>query len=156
MKQIFTMILVATGLLFFNAASAQNRNDRYGDDDRYRVNQPNGQWDQSRNQSSNGQWDQKRRYESKDYGYNKQRRRNNDYNRQEEYRRQAEYDRMNQDCDNRIEGYRNDRSINTYERNRRIQEVEYERQQKAKAFGKGVVVGGIAAILIGVLIGGGR
>lgn len=156
MKKIFTMILVAAGLLIFNAASAQNRNNRYENQGGYQVNQPNGQWDQSSNQYPNGQWDQNRRYESRDYGYNKQRRRNNDYNRQEEYRRQAEYDRMNQECDSRIEAYRNDRRLDRYERDRRIQQVEYERQQKAKAFGKGVVVGGIAAILIGVLIGGGR
>jgi len=144
MKKIFTLMLVAAGLLSFNAASAQNKNNRYGNQGGYQVNQPNGQWNQ------NG------RNQSKDYGYNNQRERNNDYNRQEEYRRQAEYDRMNQDYDRRIDGYRNDRRLNRYERDRRIQEAEYERQQKAKSFGKGMVVGGIAAIVLGVLIGGGR
>jgi len=150
MKKIFTLMLVAAGLLTFNAASAQNRNNRNGNQDVYQVNQPNGQWNQGGRNQSNGQWDQNGRNRSKDYGYDNQRGRNNDY------QRQAEYDRMNQDYDRRIDGYRNDRRLNNYERNRRIQEAEYERQQKAKAFGKGVVVGGIAAILIGVLIGGGR
>ncbi|MES1225200.1 MAG: hypothetical protein ABUT20_57485 [Bacteroidota bacterium] len=156
MKKIFTLFLVAAGLLSFNAASAQNRNDRYGNQAGYPVYQQGGQWNQHGGQQSNGQWDQSGRNQSRDYGYDNRRRRNNDYNRQEDYRRQQEYDRMNQQCDERIEGYRNDRRMDNYERNRRIQEVEYERQQKAKAFGKGVVVGGIAAILIGVLIGGGR
>lgn len=156
MKKIFTLMLVAAGLLTFNAASAQNRNNRYGNQDVYQVNQPNGQWNQGGRNQSNGKWDQNERNRSKDYGYNNQRGRNNDNNRNNDYQRQAEYDRMNQECDQRIEGYRNDRRIDRYERDRRIQQVEYERQQKAKAFGKGVVVGGIAAILIGVLIGGGR
>lgn len=144
MKKIFTMILVAAGLLSFSAASAQYRNERYGNQNGYPVNQ------------SNGQWNNDGPCQNKDYGYDNQRRRNRDYNRQDEYRRQQEYDRMNQQCDERVEGYRNDRSLTRYERDRRIQQVEYERQQKAKSFGKGVVVGGIAAILIGVLIGGGR
>jgi hypothetical protein len=152
MKKIFTMILVAAGLLSFNAASAQKRNDRYGNQDGYQVNQQNSQWNQGGRHQSNGQWDQSGRNQSRerDYGYNNQRGRNNDY------QRQAEYDRMNRECDNRVDVYRNDRRLDNYERNRRIQEVEYERQQKAKAFGKGMVVGGVAAILIGVMIGGGR
>ncbi len=138
MKKIFTLILIAAGLLFFNAASAQKRNGRYNDQGGYQVNQPSDQWNQNGRQQSKG------------YGYNNQRGRNNDY------KRQAEYDRMNQECDQRIEGYRNDRSMNRYERNRRIQEVEMEREQKRKAFGNGMVVGGIAAILLGVLIGSGK
>jgi len=137
MKKIFTLILVAAGLSF-NAASAQNRNDRYNNDDRYQVNQPND----NRNYNE--------RHQSKDYGYNNQKGRNNDY------KRQAEFDRMNRDYDKRIDGYRNDRRLNKYERDRRIQEAELERQQKAKSFGTGMVVGGIAAILLGVLIGGGK
>ncbi|HMK04982.1 MAG TPA: hypothetical protein VK489_12350 [Ferruginibacter sp.] len=137
MKKIFTLILVAAGLSI-TAASAQNRNDRYNDQDRYQVDQPNDNWKNSeRNQSRN-------------YGNNDRRERNVDH------RRQAEYDRMNRDYDRRIDGYRNDRRMNRYERDRRIQEAEYERQEKRKAFGNGVVVGGIAAIVLGVLIGGGR
>jgi len=140
MKKIFTLILVAAGLLSVNAASAQNRNDRYNKQDRYPVNQQNDNWNNNQ------------RNQSKDYGYNNQRGRNNDYDRQ----RQAEYDRMNQEYDRRIDGYRNDRRLDRYERNRRIQQAEQERQQKAKSFGTGVVVGGIAAILLGVLISGGK
>jgi hypothetical protein len=148
MKKIFTFILIAAGLSF-NAASAQNRNERYHDQDRYQVNHTSNNWDRNGRNQPNGNWNRSDRNQSMDYGNNNNRRGNNDYE------RQAEYDRMNRDCDNRIDVYRNDRRIDNYERNRRIQEVEYERQQKAKAFGKGVVVGGIAAIVLGVLISGG-
>jgi hypothetical protein len=148
MKKIFTFILIAAGLSF-NAASAQNRNERYNEQDRYQVNQPANNWDRNGRNQQNGNWNRNGRNQSGDYGNNNNRRGNNDYE------RQVEYDRMNQECDTRIDVYRNDRRMDNYERNRRIQEVEYERQQKAKAFGKGVVVGGIAAILLGVLISSG-
>jgi hypothetical protein len=135
MKKIFTFILFA-GALSFNAASAQNRNDPYNDNNRYQVN----------HQKDNGNhygWNK-----SKGRGYNK------DKGRDYDYRRQVEYDRMNREYDNRIDGFRKDRTLNRYERNRRIQQAEQERQEKAKAFGTGVVLGGIAAILLGVLISG--
>ncbi|MEO7307997.1 MAG: hypothetical protein ABIR78_07710 [Ferruginibacter sp.] len=171
MKKIFTMILFAAGLSF--AASAQNWDGSHNQNP-YPVYQQNDNWNQ------NGQ------QQSRDYGYNNRRGRNDDYNRQRrnddynrqgcnddynrqgrnddynrqgrnnDYNRQAECDRMNQEYDRRIDVYRNDRRMNGYERNRRIQEAEYERQQKNKAFGTGVVVGGIAAILLGVIIAGGR
>lgn len=144
MKKIFTLMLIAAGMFSFNAASAQYRNDRYGNQNSYPVNQSNGQWNNNGHQ------------QNKDYGYDNNRRRNRDYNRQEEYRRQQEYDRMNQQCDEQIQVYRNDRSLNRYERDRRIQQVEYERQQKSKVFGKGLVVGGIAAIVIGAIFAHGN
>ncbi|MEO6252484.1 MAG: hypothetical protein ABIO79_04230 [Ferruginibacter sp.] len=154
MKKIFTMILFAAGISL--AASAQNRDDRYNNQQSYPVYQQNDNWNQ------NGQ------QQSRDYGYSNRRGRNDDYNRHrrddnynrhrrnDDYNRQAECDRMNQEYDRRIDVYRNDRGMNGYERDRRIQEAEYERQQKNKAFGTGVVVGGIAAILLGVIIAGGR
>jgi hypothetical protein len=145
MKKIFTMILVAAGLLSVNAASAQYRNDRNNNQGSYPVYQQNDNWNNNQGQ------------QSRDYGSNNRRGRNNDYERQRQYeyerQRQAELDRMNRDYDRRIEGYRNDRRMSRYERERQIQQAEYERQQKAKSFGKGMVVGGIAAIVLGVLIG---
>jgi hypothetical protein len=83
MKQIFTLILVAAGLLSFNAASAQNRNGGHYGQGGYQVNQSNGQW------NNNG------RHQSRDYGYDNQRGRNKDYNRQDDYRRQQEYELFN-------------------------------------------------------------
>ena len=140
MKKIFTFILLAAGLAF--SASAQNGNYGYNNQDRYKVNQSRDTRYDSRNTNAQNQ--------SRNYGYNNSRQRNDDYN------RQLEIDRMNRECDQRIETYRNDRSLNRNERNRRIQEVEYERQQKAKSFGTGMVVGGIAAILLGVLFAHGK
>jgi len=152
MKKLFTLLVFAAGLTI--TASAQYGNDRYGNQSGYPTNQSNDNWNYGQGQRS------------KDYGYNNDRgydnRGNNDrrYNnrrqREEEYRRQQEIDRMNQQCDQQVEVYRNDRSMNPYERNRRIQEVEYERQQKQKAFGKGMVVAGIAAIIIGSIFAHGN
>ncbi len=157
-------MLVAAGL--FNAASAQSRDGRYNNQDRYPVNQQNDNWNQNGQQQSrdgrynnqdrypahqqNDNWNQNGQQQSRDYGYNDSRGRNNDY------QRQAEYDRMNQQYDQRVNDYRNDRRLNRYERNRRIQQAEYERQQKAKSFGTGLVVGGIAAIVLGVLFSHGN
>ena len=166
MKKIFTLILFAAGLSF--AASAQNRDDRYDNQDRYPVNQ----------NDENGSYGD--RQLSKDYGYNDRRyndRRCNDrgyndrgyndrgYNdrrqRNEEYRRQAEYDRRNQQWDNGNngygnDGYGNDRSNNGYGNNRSMQDNDQQSQQKTKAIGKGLIVGGIAAILIGAVLSHGH
>ena len=60
---------------------------------------------------------------------------------------------MNQQYDLEINGYKNDRSLSSYERDRRIHGAEQERQQKLKGFGTGVVIGGIAVVLLGALIG---
>ena len=67
--------------------------------------------------------------------------------------RQAEWDRINRDYDNRIRDYRNDRRLSRYERDRRIQELERERQIKANSFGKGLAIGGIAGVVLGVILG---
>ena len=161
MKKIFTLILFAAGLSF--AASAQNRDDRYNNQDHYPVNQ----------NDENGSYGDRQR--SEDYGYNDRRyndRRCNDrgyndrgYNdrrqRNEEYRRQAEYDRRNQQWDNGNngygnDGYGNDRSNNGYGNNRSMQDNDQQSQQKTKAIGKGLIVGGIAAILIGAVLSHGH
>jgi hypothetical protein len=131
MKKLMIILIAA---LSFNAASAQNRDNSYNSQDRYQVNQTN-----DRGYNNN-------QHQSTDYAYNNNRGRDDDRN------RQGAYDR-NQQYDQRINGYRNDRSLSRYERARRTNEVEHERQQKSGAFGKGLVVGGIAGVLLGVLIG---
>ncbi len=133
MKKIFTIALFAAGLTF--TASAQNRNDRYNNQDHYQVNQ-------SENRNYSGQ------QQSQDYAYNDRRQPNGDYSRQD--------DHMNQGYDKRNDGYGNDRSPNRYERNGRIQQTEQGRQQKAKSFGTGVVVGGIAVVLLAALLSHGQ
>lgn len=118
------LILILVAAFSLSAASAQNRNDQY-----------NKGW-------NNDQW-----RDQPSYGNNRVR--DNDRDR---YNRQADYDRMNRDYDRRINDYRNDRSLSRYERQRRIDDAERERQQKAKSFGTGVIVGGIAAVILGAII----
>jgi hypothetical protein len=83
---------------------------------------------------------------SNDHSYNQQDRRYDERN------HQADVDRINREYDQRIGGYRNDRSINSRERERRISIAERERQQKVSSFGGGVAVGAIAGVLLGVLL----
>src|SRR6187549_1924986 len=106
MKKIFTIILVAAGLLSFNAASAQNRDYGYNNQGNYPVYQQNDNWNNNQ------------RRESRDYGYNNRRGRNNDYERQRQY----EYERQRQ-----ME-YERQRQVQ-YERQR---QMEYERQRQAE------------------------
>lgn len=124
------LIIIAIAVLSFSAASAQNRDDNHNRQDRYQATQ----------QKDN--WFNKDQHQSNDYAYG----RNNDRN------RQADYDRMNKQYDQRINDYRNDRSLNRFERDRKIRECEQERQQQTKGFGKGLIVGGVAAILLGAIL----
>lgn len=133
------LIIILTAVMSFNAATAQNRNGGYNNgNDRHQQTQVQS----NRDNNGRGQWD--------DRTYNNNRR-NDQYGRNDQYNRQAGYDRMNREYDQQVTVYRNDRSLSQYERQRRINEVERQRQEKAKSFGKGLVVGGLAAILIGVL-----
>lgn len=129
------LIIILIAAISFNAASAQIRNDSYHTPGRRQVTQTRD------NSNYNDQ------HRSNDYAYNKNNGRNDDRN------RQAVYDRMNQQYDQRINGYRNDRSLSRYDRDRRIHEAEQERQQQSRSFGTGLVVGGIAGLLLGVLAG---
>ena len=133
MKKLIVILIAA---LSFSAASAQSRKDSYNRPDRNQVNQ-------ARDNRYNN--DQQR---SNDYAYN-----NNAYgkDRNSDRSRQENYNRMNQQYDKRIDGYRNDRSLGNYERGHRINEVEQERQEKSNSFGNGMVIGGIAGLLIGIL-----
>ena len=132
------LIIILIAALSFTAASAQSRKDSYNRPDRNQVNQTR----------DNGYNNDLRH--SSDYAYNN----NNAYNKGRNDRsRQATYDHMNQQYDQRIDGYRNDRSLGSFERDRRIKEAEQERQEKSKSFGNGIVIGGIAGLLIGILAG---
>jgi|SRR6185437_3169249 len=127
------LIIILVAAISFNAASAQNMNASYRQQDRRQV--------QTRDDHNYND-----QYHSNDYAFNNNRDQKNDRS------RQGEYNRINQQYDQRINGYRNDRSINAYERDRRIRPVEMERQQSLGSFGGGAVVGGIAGFLLGVLV----
>ena len=158
MKKIFTLFLFAAGLTF--TASAQYGNDRYNNQNSYPAYQPDqnrsyGDRQQSNNYGYGDRQQSNNNYGYSDRGYNDRGYNDRGYNRRQrndDYRRQAEYDRMNQQYDQRINVYRNDHSLNRYERQQRIEQAERERQQKAKSFGTGVIVGGIAAIILGAII----
>jgi Ni/Co efflux regulator RcnB len=127
------LIIILIAAMCFGAVSAQSR-DSYRRDDRRQVTQTrdnhNYNMQRDNNYADNGK-----------YG------RNNDRDCQEAY------DRMNREYDKRIDGYRNDRSFSTYERDRKIREAEQERQQAIRSFGNGVVTGGVVGLVLGILIG---
>ena len=75
----------------------------------------------------------------------------NGRNYNESYRR-AEIARINRDYDQRVNRYRNNRYMNSIERERRIREMEYERNQRLKSFGGGVVVGALATLVLGAIL----
>lgn len=131
MKKLIIMLIAA---ISFNAASAQSRSNRYQQQDRKQVTQVKD------NRNYN---DQSR---SNDYAYN------NNNGQKYDRNRQADYDRINRQYDQKINGYRNDRSLSRNDRDRRIHEAEMERQQSLKSFGGGAIVGGIAGFLLGVLV----
>lgn len=128
------LVLLISMVALGTATFAQNGYDRRGSTDRY----GSPYYKEGYNSS-------KDRYDEHKHG-----RYDNDRYKRE---RRAEWERINRDYDNRIRDYRNDRRMSNYERNRRIQELERERQQKANSFGKGLAIGGIAGVLLGVLIG---
>ena len=128
------LIFIFIAFISFNGLYAQQGDNRGRMNDRYESNNTKYSNDRRDNGYSNDQ-----AYGRRD-------------NRFDDRRRQADMQRMNREYDQRINGYRNNRSMNAYERERRIRDAERERQQKAKSFGTGLVVGGIAGVLLGVLI----
>ena len=131
MKKLIIILITA---ISFNAASAQSRNSsRYSQDRRQAMQ------NDSRNYNNANR--------SNDYAYDN----NNNHQWKNDRDRQDAYDRMNRQYDQKIDGYRNNRSLSSNERNRRIREAERERQQQSKSFGTGAIIGGVAGFLLGVL-----
>lgn len=128
MKKLIIILIAAVS---FNVASAQSRNDRYQQQDRKQVTQTR---------------DNQNYAHSNDYAYN------NNHGQTIDRNRQVEYDHMNRQYNQRIQLYRNDRSLSAFDRDRRIHEAEQERQQSLKSFGGGAIVGGVAGFLMGVLV----
>ena len=128
MKKLIIILIAAVS---FNVASAQSRNDRHQQQDRKQVTPTR---------------DNQNYAHSNDYAYN------NNHGQTIDRNRQVEYDHINQQYDQRINGYRNDRSLSAFDRDRRIHEAEQERQQSLKSFGGGAIVGGVAGFLMGVLV----
>ena len=130
MKKLLIILIAAVS---FSAASAQSSNDRYYRQDR-------GQVVQQDTRNYNGQ------RQSNDYSYNN----NNGWKNDRD--QQADYDRMNQQHDQRNDGYRNDRQIRTYGRDREIRNVDIRRPQASRSLATGTIIGGVAGFLLGVLV----
>jgi len=136
MKKLFAlMIAVTTVTVGFSQQGYPN--NRGNDNNRYTVShqQNGGGYNQRDDHTTSGNND--RRFND---------RRVNDR------QRQQEIDRMNRDYDRRVNEYRNDRRLSQRDRDRRIYEVEQERSSRVGNFGKGLAVGAVAGVLLGVIL----
>lgn len=133
MKKIFTFLIAIATVSF---ASAQG------------YHQPA--------RSYNGHTDKQyadNRYNRNGYDHNYDYRNGNYNNRAyNERQRQEQIDCINRDYDQRVDVYRNDRRISQRERERRIYQLNTERNQKLKSFGAGAAVGAIAGFVLGAIL----
>jgi hypothetical protein len=132
------LLILAIAMMSFGAVFAQQRTDK---NDKWERNQSNDRRNTNTRINDHSY--------SNDHVYNNNRQDDRYDNRYDNRDHRADIERVNRDYDQRINGYRNDRSINSYERDRRIRQAEYERTQKINSFGKGVVVGALAAVILG-------
>lgn len=94
-------------------------------------------------------------YDNRSYSYDNRGARNNpspvvydNRDHRSDWQRQQEIDRINHDYDQRIDGYRRNRSISVYERDRQIRMLQQERSSKLKNFAGGLIVGGLLGVLL--------
>lgn len=149
MKKIFTLLLSLGSLTTVFAQHNNVSNEISYRTNSYQNKQYNGNSSHNASNAPYGKNDSYGTYgnDNRNPGRNEQ---NSAYNQRNNRDRQAaEMDRMNRDYDRRINDYRNDRSMDDRERNRRIADVERERNDKLKSFGGGVIVGGILGVLLG-------
>ncbi len=124
MKKIIVLLIAVTSFTVSFAQQGYNRNQKNN------HNQPGYE-----NRKPNDQYSQNY---SKDYGYKDFDHNYNDRN-YNQRNQQADIDRVNRDYDRRIYTYRNDHSINRYQRDRMIRQAEMERSQKISSFAGGVI-----------------
>ena len=137
MKKLYILVIA---MISVSSLFAQDRSrNNYGNEPYWNDNK---QWVYNQQNKDNAD----RAYSNNDRYYN---------GRQQQMRerdKRAAIDGVNQDYDQRINQFRSDRSLNVYERNRRIAEAQRERQQKIGFFGKGIVTGAIVGLIAGVLL----
>jgi len=137
MKKLYILVIA---MISVSSLFAQDRSrNNYGNEP-YRND--NKQWVYNQQNKDNAD----RAYSNNDRYYNGR------GQQMRERDRRAAIDRVNHDYDQRINQFRSDRSLNAYERNRRIAEAQRERQQKIGSFGKGIVTGAIVGLIAGVLL----
>ncbi|MEO7119473.1 MAG: hypothetical protein ABIY62_00165 [Ginsengibacter sp.] len=130
MKKLFIILIAAAS---FSAASAQGSNNRYNSQDRSQVTQRDTRNYNDQRQSNN-------------YAYNN----NNGWKNDRDH--QVVNDHMNQQYDQRTYGYRNERTARHGDGDRLIKSSEYGTQERSRSIGTGAIIGGVAGLLIGVLI----
>ncbi|MGC4037081.1 MAG: hypothetical protein QM764_14070 [Chitinophagaceae bacterium] len=98
-------------------------------------------------------------HNEKQYAYNDHNDRNGYYNEKQrqqqiinERQRQEQIDYINRDYDQQINVYRNDRRMSQRERDRRIYQLNNERNIKLKSFGSGAAVGVFAGLILGSIL----
>ncbi len=132
MKKIFTFFIAIATVSFASAQSYRqpdrsyaDRNEKHYSDNRYNKNVHD--------------------YDYRNSNYNNDNYGNYNYN---DRRRQEQIGRINRDYDQRIDVCRNDRRISQRERERRVYQINTERNQKLKSFGAGAVAG----IVLGAIL----
>ncbi len=131
---IFFIAMISMSTLF-----AQDRGRNNYQKDNYSRDNKQGAYQQQQDNNKD------RGYSNNDHYYNGKQQQ------MQEKDRRAAIDRVNRDYDQRISRYRNDRSMNPYERDRGIAEAQRERQQQINSFGKGAIAGAIVGLIAGVL-----
>jgi hypothetical protein len=136
MKKIFTFLIAIASVGFASAQKYQpayshqdGREQQYKSADRYEKNNYDRDYRNGNDRNNN---------------YRK------DYN--DDRKRKQQIDRINRDYDQRIAVYRNDRRMAQRERERRIYQLNYERNQQLKSFGAGAAVGAVAGLLLGAIL----
>jgi hypothetical protein len=133
MKKVFTFAL-SLGMLGAVAAQPKYSNRNYTKYDKnIRYEAPK--------QDNDRRWDDK----NSNQGYYQDDRYKG---RMSDRERQIEADRINKDYDRRIAVYRNNRRMAARERDYQIQVLEKERNNKLKAFGGGLLLGGIIGAIL--------
>jgi hypothetical protein len=152
MKKIFILLFSLGSLTSVFAQSGRDRSNNDVAMNRGGYGQSNGGYSQPNNdRRDNGYKDARNTApysngnDNRGGGYDN---RNGRDNRNADWQRQQEIDRVNRDYNSRIDNYRRDRSINTYERNRRIGQLERERDSKIKSFAGGLLLGGVLGVLL--------
>lgn len=134
MKKFYILLVMLASITSVSAQHGRNNDYRNNDN---RGNKKAVVMNHGRNHQS-GDWDN--RYDNKD--------------RRRDIERQREMERINRDYDRRVYDYRHNRSMSCYERDRRIAQMERERQARLKSFTGVAVVGAVAGVILGVLIAG--
>ncbi|MEO6548043.1 MAG: hypothetical protein ABIN94_08590 [Ferruginibacter sp.] len=130
MKKLIVLLITAS---FFSALNAQPHMQQ----SRVQRNKGNKNYEVTYNHNNNSY--------PNDVAYTNNHRSN-------EYTHEQSNESINRNYSQRMGAYKNNRRPNSHEQYGRVYEIERERQKKAPSFGKGLAVGAIAGIILGVIV----